>query len=106
MLIYIPSEQSFCIAELCSATLHNLLTLRGAKIRDRIAWAKGIQNVIELWGGILTSVFGVHNWPRFGNQYCIDYLEKQRDFYQYLNDQTLRLMNRGYTIQEVGGYHK
>lgn len=106
MLIYIPSEQSLCIAELCSATLHNLLTLRGAKIRDPIAWAKGIQNAIELWGETLTSVFGVHNWPRFGNQYCIDYLEKQRDFYQYLNDQTLRLMNRGYTIQEVGGLIK
>lgn len=102
MLIYIPSEQSLCIAELCSVTLHNLLTLRGAKIRDPIAWAKGIQNAIDLWGESLTSVFGVHNWPRFGNQYCIEYLEKQRDFYQYLNDQTLRLINRGYTIEEVG----
>lgn len=102
MLIYIPSEQSLCIAELCNATLHNLLTLRGAKIRDPIAWAKGIQNAIDLWGDNLTSVFGVHNWPRYGNQYCIEYLEKQRDFYQYLNDQTLRLINRGYTIEEVG----
>jgi alkyl sulfatase BDS1-like metallo-beta-lactamase superfamily hydrolase len=102
MLIYIPGEQSLCIAELCSATLHNLLTLRGAKIREPIAWANGIQNAIELWGDSLTSVFGVHNWPRFGNQYCIEYLEKQRDFYQYLNDQTLRMMNKGYTIEEVG----
>ena len=102
MLIYIPSEHSLCIAELCNATLHNLLTLRGAKIRDPIAWAKGIQNAIDLWGSELTSVFGVHNWPRFGNQLCMEYLEKQRDFYQYLNDQTLRLMNRGYTLEEVG----
>ena len=102
MLIYLPSEQSLCIAELSSATLHNLLTLRGARIRDPIAWAKAIQNAIDLWGESVTSVFGVHNWPRFGNQYCIDYLEKQRDIYQYLNDQTLRLMNRGHTIEEVG----
>jgi alkyl sulfatase BDS1-like metallo-beta-lactamase superfamily hydrolase len=102
MLIYLPSEHSLCIAELCSATLHNLLTLRGARIRDPITWAKGIQNAIDLWGESLTSVFGVHNWPRFGNQYCIEYLEKQRDIYQYLNDQTLRLINSGYTIEEVG----
>ncbi|AOV06384.1 alkyl/aryl-sulfatase [Sporosarcina ureilytica] len=102
MLIYIPSEQSLCIAELCTATIHNLLTPRGAKIRDPIAWAKAIQNAIDLWGGTLTSVFGVHNWPRFGNALCLDYLEKQRDIYQYLNDQTLRLMNSGYTIEEVG----
>ncbi|TSI11080.1 alkyl/aryl-sulfatase [Lysinibacillus sp. BW-2-10] len=102
MLIYIPSERSLCIAELCSATLHNLLTLRGAKIRDPISWAKAIQNSIDLWGETITSVFGVHNWPRFGNQYCIEYLEKQRDVYQYLNDQTLRLINSGHTIEEVG----
>jgi alkyl sulfatase BDS1-like metallo-beta-lactamase superfamily hydrolase len=102
MMIYIPSEHSLCIAELCNATLHNLLTLRGARIRDPIAWAKAIQNAIDLWGSDLTSVFGVHTWPRFGNKNCLEYLEKQRDFYQYLNDQTLRLINRGYTLEEVG----
>lgn len=102
MFVYIPSEYALCIAEDCNATLHNLLTLRGAKVRDAVAWAKSIQTAIDLWGATLTSVFGVHNWPRFGNQSCIEYMEKQRDFYQYLNDQTLRLMNKGYTIEEVG----
>jgi alkyl sulfatase BDS1-like metallo-beta-lactamase superfamily hydrolase len=102
MFLYIPSEQSLCIAEDCNATLHNLLTLRGAKVRDAVAWAKSIQNAIDLWGTKLTSVFGVHNWPRFGNQSCIDYLERQRDVYQYINDQTLRLINKGHTIEEVG----
>lgn len=102
MLIYIPSEHSLCIAELCNATLHNLYTLRGAKVRDAVAWAKSIQTAIDLWGDTLTSVFGVHNWPRFGNQSCIEYLEEQRDVYQYINDQTLRLMNKGYTLEEVG----
>ena len=102
MLLYIPSELSLCIAEDCNATIHNLLTLRGAKVRDAVAWAESIQNAIDLWGSKLTSVFGVHNWPRFGNQSCVEYLEKQRDIYQYLNDQTLRLMNKGYTIEEVG----
>lgn len=102
MFVYIPSEYSLCIAEDCNATLHNLLTLRGAKVRDAVAWAKSIQTAIDLWGAALTSVFGVHNWPRFGNQSCIEYMEKQRDFYQYLNDQTLRLINKGHTIEEVG----
>ena len=102
MFVYIPGELSLCIAEDCNATLHNLLTLRGAKVRDAAAWAKSIQNAIDLWGDTLTTVFGVHNWPRFGNQDCIDYLEKQRDVYQYINDQTLRLINKGYTLEEVG----
>lgn len=102
MFIYIPSEHSLCIAEDCNATIHNLLTLRGAKVRDAAAWANSIQKAIDLWGATLTSVFGVHNWPRFGNQSCIEYLSKQRDVYQYINDQTLRLINKGYTIEDVG----
>ena len=102
MFVYIPDERSLCIAEDCNATIHNLLTPRGAKVRDAGAWAKSIQNAIDLWGNNLTTVFGVHTWPRFGNQAGIDYLEKQRDVYQYLNDQTLRLINKGHTIEEVG----
>lgn len=102
MFIYIPSEYSLCIAEDANATMHNLLTLRGSKVRDAVAWAGNIQKAIDLWGPVLTSVFGVHNWPRFGNPSCIEYLEKQRDIYQYINDQTLRLINQGYTIEEVG----
>ncbi|HEX7714080.1 MAG TPA: alkyl sulfatase dimerization domain-containing protein [Bacillota bacterium] len=102
MFVYIPGERSLCIAEDANATMHNLLTLRGSKVRDAVAWAGSIQKAIDLWGTTLTSVFGVHNWPRFGNPSCIEYLEKQRDIYQYINDQTLRLINQGYTIEEVG----
>ena len=102
MFVYLPDEHSLCIAEDCNATIHNLLTPRGAKVRDAGAWAKSIQNAIDLWGNNLTMVFGVHTWPRFGNQASIEYLEKQRDVYQYLNDQTLRLINKGHTIEEVG----
>jgi alkyl sulfatase BDS1-like metallo-beta-lactamase superfamily hydrolase len=102
MFIYVPSERSLCIAEDANATIHNLYTLRGAKVRNAVAWAESIQNAINLWGSTLTSVFGVHNWPRFGNKASIDYLEKQRDVYQYINDQTLRLINQGYTIEYVG----
>jgi len=102
MFIYIPCEHSLCIAEDCNATLHNLLTLRGAKARDPVAWANSIQKTIDMWGHDLTAVFGVHTWPRFGNKLSVDYLEKQRDLYQYINDQTLRLINKGYTLDDVG----
>ncbi|CAM4086680.1 beta-lactamase [Bacillus manliponensis] len=102
MNIYIPSENSLCIAENCTATIHNLYTLRGSQVRDPVAWAKYLQEAIDLFGDRLSTVFSVHNWPRFGNKQCIDYLEKQRDVYQYLNDQTLRLINQGYTLDQVG----
>lgn len=102
MNIFIPDEKSLCIAENCTASLHNIYTLRGAEVRDPVAWAKYIQQAIDLFGDQLTSVFEVHNWPRHGREYCIDYMEKQRDIYQYINDQTLRLINQGYTIDQVG----
>ncbi|WVE39401.1 alkyl sulfatase dimerization domain-containing protein [Priestia megaterium] len=102
MNIYIPSEKSLCIAENCTATQHNLYTLRGAKVRDAAAWARYLQQAIDLFGQELTTVFGVHNWPRLGNESCINYIENQRDVYQYIHDQTLRLMNQGYTIDHVG----
>lgn len=102
MNIYVPSEKSLCMAENCTATLHNIYTLRGAEVRDPVAWAKYIQQAIDLFGDMLTSVFMVHNWPRHGNEYCIEYMKKQRDLYQYMNDQTLRLINKGYTIEDVG----
>lgn len=102
MNIYIPKEKSLCIAENCTATLHNIYTLRGAKVRDPVAWAYYIQQAMDLFGDTLTSVFMVHNWPRHGREYCLDYMSKQRDMYQYMNDQTLRLINKGYTLEDVG----
>lgn len=102
MFLYLPCEHALCVAEDCNATLHNLITLRGAKARDAVAWAKCIQTAIDKWGNDLSTVYGVHNWPRFGRESCIEYLEKQRDIYQYINDQTLRLMNQGYTMEHVG----
>ncbi|WDV44219.1 alkyl sulfatase dimerization domain-containing protein [Clostridiaceae bacterium M8S5] len=102
MSFYFPEEKSLCIAEMCTATLHNIYTLRGAQVRDPVAWADHIQEAIDLFGADLTSVFCVHTWSRYGNEYCLDYLSKQRDLYQYMNDQTLRLINKGYTIDEVG----
>ncbi len=90
------------MAENCSATMHNIYTLRGAKIRNPEGWACYIQEAIDAFGKDVQYIFEVHNWPRIGNQYCINYMEKQRDLYQYLNDQTLRLLNKGYTIDNIG----
>lgn len=102
MNVYIPSEQSLCIAENCTATLHNLYTLRGAEVRDPEKWADYLDQTVKLFGAEMQSVFSTHNWPRFGNAESIDYLQSQRDCYQYIKDQTLRLMGQGHTLDEVG----
>lgn len=101
MNVYIPSEKALCIAENCTATLHNLYTLRGAQVRDPEKWADYLDQTVELFGTDATSVYSTHNWPRFDGE-IVPYLQSQRDCYQYIKDQTLRLMSLGYTIDEVG----
>ena len=45
--------------------------------------------------------FGSHHWPTWGNEHVVDLMEKQRDLYRYIHDQTLRLANHGYTMKEI-----
>lgn len=101
MNVYIPSENALCIAENCTATLHNLYTLRGAQVRDPEKWADYLDATIDLFGKTATSIFSTHNWARFDEE-IVPYMQSQRDCYQYIKDQTLRLMSMGYTMDEVG----
>jgi alkyl sulfatase BDS1-like metallo-beta-lactamase superfamily hydrolase len=42
-----------------------------------------------------------HGWPRFGGDRVRDFIAAHRDAYKYLHDQTVRLMNAGYTDREI-----
>jgi alkyl sulfatase BDS1-like metallo-beta-lactamase superfamily hydrolase len=44
----------------------------------------------------------VHHWPVWGTKRIGDRLKKERDMDRYLHDQTLRLANEGYTMNEIG----
>ena len=100
MNFYLPQMRALCIAENCTATLHNLLTPRGALVRDAKAWAYFIDEAIELFGDKTDVVFNTHHWPRWGKEKINHYLKKQRDLYKYIHDQTVRLINHGYTMTE------
>lgn len=55
-----------------------------------------------MFGSEIQVVFAQHHWPVWGNKNAVEFLEKQRDLYKYLHDQTLRLANQGYTMIEIG----
>jgi len=101
MNAYFPQFKTLWMAENCSSTLHNIYTLRGAQVRDALAWSKFINQAIELFGHKSDAVFTSHHWPRWGEKNVINFLKKQRDVYKYLHDQTLRLANQGYTMLEI-----
>jgi alkyl sulfatase BDS1-like metallo-beta-lactamase superfamily hydrolase len=101
MNFYFPDHRALCSAENTSHTLHNILTIRGAEVRDARAWAAYLTEAIDLWGDDLEVVFASHHWPTWGRERAVGFLEAQRDMYAYLHDQTLRLMNQGYVGAEI-----
>ncbi|WP_158939921.1 alkyl/aryl-sulfatase [Burkholderia sp. S171] len=101
-MFYIPKYKAFCAAEDATHTLHNLYTLRGAKVRDALLWSKYLQAAIDMFGSDMQVLFASHYWPTWGNERIIAFLRAQRDMYRYLHDQTMRLANTGYTPLEIG----
>ncbi|MFD6175626.1 MULTISPECIES: alkyl/aryl-sulfatase [unclassified Isoptericola] len=101
MLIWFPDHKALCAAEDATHTLHNLLTLRGAVVRDPHAWANYLTETIDLFGADVESVFASHHWPTWGNERIVTFLSEQRDLYAYLHDQTLRLLNKGLVGSEI-----
>ena len=101
MNFYLPHLTALCMAENTSHTFHNILTIRGAEVRDARAWANYITESVDLFGADLEVVFASHHWPTWGRQRAVEFMELQRDLYAYVHDQTLRLINQGYVGAEV-----
>lgn len=100
MNFHLPEHRVLLIAENVNHSLHNVLTLRGAQVRDAHAWAAYITESIQLFPET-DVLIGSHNWPTWGREQVMRMLTEQRDAYAYLHDQTVRLMNRGLTGPEI-----
>ena len=97
---YLPELKAFCGAELVSRNLHNLYTLRGAKVRDALRWSGYIEEAKSKFDGA-EVYFGSHHWPLWGQSEIQIFLAKQRDVYKYIHDQSVRLMNAGFSPKEI-----
>ncbi|HDZ8966070.1 TPA: MBL fold metallo-hydrolase [Aeromonas dhakensis] len=101
MNTWFPDSKALWMAENTTNTMHNILTLRGAQVRDALKWSSYLNETIETWGNQAQVKFQSHHWPRWGNASIVDYFKKQRDLYKYIHDQSVRLMNMGYTGEEI-----
>jgi alkyl sulfatase BDS1-like metallo-beta-lactamase superfamily hydrolase len=101
MHFYFPRFRALCIAENATHNLHNLLTLRGALVRDPRAWAGYLTEAIDTFADRTDVVFASHHWPTWGRERIVEFLSLQRDLYAYLHDQTLRLLNQGHSGMEI-----
>jgi alkyl sulfatase BDS1-like metallo-beta-lactamase superfamily hydrolase len=101
MNILLPDLRALCLAENAVHTLHNIVTLRGAEVRDARLWARYLTEAITLFGDRVDVAFATHHWPTWGADRVRGFLAGQRDVYAYLHDQTVRLINRGLTPREI-----
>jgi alkyl sulfatase BDS1-like metallo-beta-lactamase superfamily hydrolase len=100
LTFYLPEKKAFCGAEIVSRNMHNVYTLRGAKVRDALKWSSYIDQSMRLFSNA-ELYFGSHHWPVWGNERVIDFLKSQRDTYKFIHDQTIRLASAGLTPSEI-----
>ena len=101
MIMYLPQFRVLNMAEDVTHNMHNLYTIRGAEVRDGNLWSKYIDEARVAFGGKAEVLIAQHHWPTFGQERIVDLLKKQRDMYKFINDQSLRLLNQGYTAADI-----
>lgn len=101
MLIYLPQSHVLDVAEDATHTLHNLLPLRGAVVRDANRWSQYLNAALEQFGADAQVVIDQHTWPVWDNERVRAYLANHRDLYKYVHDQTIRMMNQGLGPTEI-----
>lgn len=101
LMFYIHPFEAMMQAEIINRTLHNLYTLRGAKVRSGDLFAKYIHDTINRFGDSVEVSFGSHHWPTWGNAEINEFWQKHRDAYRYIHDEVLRLANQGETMLEI-----
>ncbi|MGW5865449.1 alkyl/aryl-sulfatase [Streptomyces sp. NPDC055239] len=101
MNFLLPELRAVCMAENATHTMHNIITLRGAQVRDARQWAHYLGESVVLFDGRADVAFASHHWPTWGGETIVELLEQQRDLYAYMHDQTLRMINAGMTGREI-----
>jgi alkyl sulfatase BDS1-like metallo-beta-lactamase superfamily hydrolase len=100
MMMYLPEKKALCLSEVAVKLMHNVYTIRGAKVRDALVWSKYINETLDLFPDAEVA-FASHHWPTWGNTNVRQFLANQRDTYRFLHDRALNLANQGETMPEL-----
>lgn len=100
LAFYLPELKAYCGAEIMVPSLHNLYTLRGAKVRDSLRWAGYIDEALVRFGDA-EIFFASHLWPTWGNERIVRFMKRQRDTYKFIHDQTVQMINAGLKPNEI-----
>ena len=101
LTVYFPEFRVWTGADIVARTMHNLYTLRGAKVRDAVTWSDKIEEARLLFGDRTDIAFYGHGAPVFGQANVDQFLRRQSDLYRYIHDQTIRLASLGLRPDEI-----
>jgi alkyl sulfatase BDS1-like metallo-beta-lactamase superfamily hydrolase len=96
--IHIPEFDMVIIADEFFTGIPNMHTIRGSKPRLPENYLKALDRVLDIGPEWL---LGSHIMPIEGKVYIQETVERYRDATQYLWDQSIRLINKGYTPVEL-----
>ena len=113
MNLYLPQMQALCIAENAVKSLHNLLTPRGAEVRDGKAWAQFLDDALVRYGDKAQVMFAQHNWPTWGGEQIRTLLADEREQFAQrdlvplnrLSSRRQRFGEADFGIAELDGGH-
>lgn len=101
MMFYFPDKKALCLSEVATRHMHNVYTIRGAKMRDALSWSKYINETLDMYPDMQVA-FGSHHWPTWGGDNIRHYLANQRDTYRFVHDYAMFMANQGQVMDEVG----
>jgi alkyl sulfatase BDS1-like metallo-beta-lactamase superfamily hydrolase len=101
-VFFLPQFGILNVSEVAVRTMHNVLTPRGAKVRDAALWWQTIDRMITQFGAETEILIGQHHWPAWGQEAALAHLARQRDLYKAVHDRTLHMANAGATMTEIG----
>ncbi|WP_426166854.1 alkyl/aryl-sulfatase [Sandarakinorhabdus sp. DWP1-3-1] len=102
MNFHLPGLRALCMAENANGAMHNLLTPRGALVRDAHGWSNYLLEARRRYAGKSDVVFTSHFWPRWGADEVSRYLLLHAQAYAFVHNESVRLMNNGLNAVEIG----
>ena len=96
--IYLPDQAIMFTAETINPTFPNCYTIRGTQYRDARTWYRSIDRLRTY---DVAAMVPSHGNPVEGTERVHFVMTAYRDIIQYVYDQTLQLINRGYNPDEI-----
>lgn len=100
IVVYMPKEKVLFAADNIYKAFPNLYAIRGTTTRDAVKWVSSLDLMRNLHAEFMIPS---HTKPVCGAENIYEVITIYRDGIQFVHDQTVRFMNKGYTPDEIIG---